>query len=116
MDRIGLLRDSDAHIPQQRRMYAVAWVSYALVLVAAVVLIKPHAVRMNPAGATQVGIAAFYPGAVGTAGTSVPKPAPTQPAKKAASTQVTRATAVSKDQADNSAQGSGAAAGAQGAG
>jgi TonB family protein len=116
MNQIGVLRDSDAHIPQQRRVYAVAWVFYALVLVAAVALIKPHPVRMNSTGAMQVGIAAFNPGPVGTAGTSQPKPAPTQPVKKAAPSQVTRATAVSKDQADDSSQGSGAAAGAQGVG
>ena len=92
MNQIGVLRDSDAHIPQQRRVYAVAWVFYALVLVAAVALIKPHPVRMNPAGATHVGIAAFSPGSVGTAGTSQPKPAPTQPVKKAAPSQVTHPT------------------------
>ena len=116
MNEIGFLRNSDAHIPQQRRVYAVTWVFYALVVVAAVALIKPHPVRMNPAGATHVGIATFSPGPVGTAGTSQPKPAPTQPVKKAAPSQVTRAAAVSKDETDSSSQGSGAAAGAQGVG
>src|ERR1700694_3534937 len=59
MNEIGFLRNSDAHTPRQRRVYAVTWVFYALVVVAAVALIKPHPVRMNPAGATYVGIATF---------------------------------------------------------
>jgi TonB family protein len=116
MNQIALPRDSDAHIPQQRHVYAIAWVIYALVFVAAIALIKPHPVRMNPAGATHIGIGAFNPGPVGAAGTSQPKPAPTQPVKNAAPSQVTRATALSKDQTDNSSQGSGAPAGAQGVG
>jgi TonB family protein len=115
MDEIGFLQASPAHIPHARRMYAAAWVFYAVLLVAVVALIRPRPVRMYPAGTTQVGIAAFNPGPVGAAGTSPPKAAPTQPAKKAP-TQATRATAVSKDQAEQSAEGSGAAAGVQGAG
>jgi TonB family protein len=115
VDQIGLLRTSSTHIPQQRRMYAAAWVCYAFTLVAVVAVVRPGPVRMNPAGATQVGIAAFNPGPVGTSGTSPSKPAPTQPVKKPQPTQTTRATSAATDQADSS-EGSGAAAGAQGAG
>jgi TonB family protein len=115
VDQIGLLRTSSTHIPQQRRMYAAAWVCYAFTLVAVVAVVRPGPVRMNPAGATQVGIAAFNPGPVGTSGTSPSKPAPTQPVKKPQPTQTTRATSAAMDQAESS-EGTGAAAGAQGAG
>src|SRR5262245_21255318 len=80
-----------------------------------VALVRPNPVRMYPAGGTQVGIAAFIPGLVGTGGTSQPKPAATQPAKKAAPSP-TRATPASKDQAENGAQGAGATTGAEGVG
>jgi hypothetical protein len=110
------LRTSTAHIPQQRRMYLVAYVFYTLVLVALGALVRPHQMRVNPAGATQVGIAAFNPGPVGTAGTSQPKPAPSRAVKKAAASEMTRAPAVSNDQAENSDQGSGAVGQAIGSG
>jgi protein TonB len=96
-------------------MYLVASVFYTLVLVALGALVRPHPLRMNPAGATQVGIAAFNPGPVGTAGTSQPKPAPSQAAKKPAASEMTRATAVANDQAESD-QGSGAAGQAIGSG
>jgi len=111
---LGLVRTSTPHIPQRRRMYFATWVVYAALLVAMAVFVRPHPSRMNSSGATtQVGIAAFNPGPVGTTGTSQPKPAPTRPLKKA-SMEATRATAVSKDQSTQAEQGSGAAG--QGAG
>lgn len=112
---MGFLCTSSPHIPQQRRMYAAAWVCYAFALVAVVALVRPGPVRMTPAGATQVGIAAFNPGPVGTSGTVPSKPAPTQPVKKPQPTQTTRANSAAKDHAESS-EGTGAAAGAQGAG
>jgi len=114
---MAFLNESGTHIPQERRMYAVTWAIYALVIAAFVLFFKPHPVRMNPAGSTtQIGIAAFNPGPVGTAGTTQPKPAPAQAPKKTTPSQMTRATAVSRDQAQNTGQGTGAAAGVQGAG
>ena len=116
MNDIGFLWTSPTHMPPQRRMYAVAWVFYALVLVAMVALVRPHPVRLNPAGATHIGIAAFNPGPVGTAGTPQPRPkAPVQAVKKAMPSEVTRTTAVSRDEVASENQGSGAA-GAQGTG
>jgi TonB family protein len=116
MNDIGFLRTSPAHLPPQRQLYAVAWVFYAIVLVAMVALVRPHPVRMNPGGTTQIGIAAFNPGPVGTAGPTQPKPkAPTQAVKKPAPSEITRATAVSRDEMSSANQGSGAA-GAQGIG
>ena len=97
-------------------MYLVASVLYTLVLVALGALVRPHPMRINPAGATQVGIAAFNPGPVGTTGASQPKPAPSPAVKKAAASEMTRATAVSNDQAENSDQGSGATGQAIGSG
>lgn len=97
-------------------MYLVAWVFYPLVLVALGALVGPHQMRMNPAGATQVGIAAFNPGPAGTAGTSQPKPAPSPAVKKAAPSEMTRATAMSNDQAESSDQGSGVVGQAIGSG
>jgi TonB family protein len=97
-------------------MYAAAWLCYGFALVALVALVRPRPVRMNPAGATQVGIAAFNPGPVGTSGTLASKPAPAQPVRKPQPTQTTRANSAAKDRAAESSEGTGAAAGAQGAG
>jgi TonB family protein len=94
-------------------MYLVAWVFYTFLVVMVVAFARPHPVRMTPAGATQVGIAAFNPGPVGTTGRSQPRPVP---AKKAVPTEMTRATAASKDPGDTSDQGSGAAGQAIGSG
>ncbi len=113
---MGLLQTPTVHIPHARRMYAVAWVFYALLLVAMVTMIRPRPFRVHPAGTTQIGIAAYNPEPVGTAGTSPVKAAPSQPLKKAPPSRPTRATAMSKDQAEDSPDGSGAAAGAQGTG
>jgi protein TonB len=115
VDQIGLLHAPSTHIPQQRRMYAAAWMCYAFALVAVMALVHPRPVRMNPAGATQVGIAAFNPGPVGTSGTVASKPAPAQPVKKPQPTQTTRANSAATDRAESSER-AGAAAGAQGAG
>ena len=114
MSEIAFL-PTTVHIQPQRRMYALGWASYALLLAVVVGLVRPHPVRMYPAGGTQVGIAAFIPGLVGAGGTSQPKPAPAQPVKKAAPSP-TRETPASKDQAENSGEGVGAATGAQGVG
>jgi TonB family protein len=111
MRDLSLLRTSSATIPPQRRMYAVAWAFYAIVLLAAVTLVRPHPVGMNPGDAPQTGIAAFNAGAVGTSGTIRPRPkTPTQAVKKAPPTQMTRATEVPRDDASSADQGSGAAA------
>ena len=115
VNQLGLLRTSSTHIPQQRRMYAATWMCYAFALVALVALVRPGPVRMTPAGATQVGIAAFNPGALGTSGTSAAKPAPTLPVKQPQPTRTTRANSAATDRAESS-EGTGAAAGAQGAG
>lgn len=96
-------------------MFLATWLVYAALVVVVAVLVKPRPVRINPAGTTQVGIAAFNPGPVGTAGTSQPKPAPSRPLKKAAS-DTTRATAVTKEQTAQNDQGSGAAGQAGGSG
>jgi TonB family protein len=110
MNDVGLLRTSPAHIPPQRRMYAAGWAFYTILLVAVVALVRPHPVRINPGGTTQTGIAAFNPGPVGTAGTTQPKPkTPTQTVKKPARTEMTRATAVSRDDMSTADQGTGAA-------
>jgi TonB family protein len=107
---------STPHIPQRRGMYLVACVCYTLVLVALGALVRPHQMRMNPAGATRVGIAAFNLGLLGTAGTSQPKRAPSRAVKKPAASEMTRAAAVSNDQAESSEQGSGALGQAIGSG
>jgi protein TonB len=96
-------------------MYAVAWAFYAVLFIATVTLIRPRPFRVQPSGTTQIGIAAFNPGPVGTAGTSPEKAAPTQPPKKAPPNQPTRAKATSRDQAEQVRAGSGAA-GTQGTG
>jgi TonB family protein len=113
------LRTSTPHIPQQRGMYLVAWVFYTLVLVAVGTLVRPHQMRLNPAGAMRVGMPAFNPGPVGAAGTSQPKPAPSRAVKKPAASEAsetTRATAVSSEQPENSDQNSGAVGQASGSG
>jgi TonB family protein len=79
-------------------------------------LVRPHQIRIDPASATQVGIAAFNPGLLGTAGTSRPKRAPRQAVKKPEASETTRAAAVSNDQAERSDQGSGALGQAIGSG
>jgi periplasmic protein TonB len=106
---------STAHIPQRRRMYVATWIVYAALTLVVAVLIRPRPVRVSSAGATQVGIAAFNPGAVGTAGSSAPKAAPVKPAKKLPS-ETTRAAAASADQAATTDPGSGAAGQAAGSG
>lgn len=116
MSEMGFLQTSTPHIPQQRHMYLVAGVLYALALVALSALVRPHPMRINPAGATRVGIAAFNPGLLGTAGTSQPKPAPSRAVKKAAVREMMPSAAVSPDQAESSDQGSGAAGQAIGSG
>ena len=116
MSETEFLRTSTPHIPQQRRMYLVAWVSYTLVLVALGTLVRPHQMRLNPAGAMRVGMPAFNPGPVGTAGTSQPKPAPSRAVKKQAASEMTRATAVANEQPENSDQDSGAVGQASGSG
>jgi TonB family protein len=116
MRDLSLLRTSSAHIAPERRMYAVAWAFYAIVLVAVVTLVRPHPLGMNPGGATQTGIAAFNAGPVGTAGTTRPKPhVPTRTATKPLPTEMTRATQISRDEMSSADQGSGAA-GAQSVG
>src|SRR4029453_7474967 len=113
------LRTSTSHIPQQRRMYLVAWVFYTLVLVALGTLVRPHQMRLNPAGGMGGGMPAFNPGPVGTAGTSQPKPAPSRAVKKPAASEaseMTRATAVSNEQPENSDQDSGAVGQTSGSG
>jgi TonB family protein len=100
-------------------MYLVAWVFYTLVLVALGTFVRPHQMRLNPAGAMRVGMPAFNPGPVGAAGTSQPKPAPSRAVKKPAAneaSEMTRATAVSNEQPENSDQGSGAVGQASGSG
>jgi TonB family protein len=101
-------------------MYLVACVFYTFVLVVLGTL-RPHQVRLNPAGAMRIGMPAFNPGPAGIAGTSQsqPKPAPSRAVKKPAASEAsetTRATAVSNEQADNSDQGSGAVGQASGSG
>lgn len=116
MSDVGLLRTAPAHIPRPRRMYAAAWVFYTIVLVAVVGLVRPHPVRMSSGVTTQTGIAAFNPGPVGTSGTTQPRPkTPTPAVKKPARTEMTRATAVSRQEMSSADQGTGAA-GAQNAG
>jgi TonB family protein len=115
MSHTEFLLVSAPHIPQQRHMYLVAWIFYTLALVALVALVRPHQVRINPAGATRVGIAAFNPGLLGAARASQPKPAPSRAVKKAAAHELTPA-AVSNDQAESSDQGSGAAGQESGSG
>jgi TonB family protein len=107
---------STPHIPQRRGMYLVSCVCYTLVLVALGALVRPHQMRVNPAGATRVGIAAFNPGLLGAAGTSQPKRAPSRAVKKPAASEMTPAAAVSNDQAENSDQDSGAVGQASGSG
>src|SRR5262245_39182179 len=116
MSETAFLRTSTPHIPQQRRMYLVAWVFYTFALLALGTLARPHQMRIDPAGATRVGIAAFNPGLLGTAGTSQPKPAPSRAAKKPAAREITRATAGSNDQAENSGKDSGPVGQASGSG
>jgi TonB family protein len=97
-------------------MYLVACAFYTLALVALGALVRPHQMRVNPAGATRVGIAAFNPGLLGTASTSQPKPAPSRAVKKEAAREIASRAAVSNDQAESSDQGGGAVGQAIGSG
>ena len=114
MDGLGFSLNPVGYIPQRRRIYPVAFGVHAIVVIALIALVKPYPVRMNSGGTIQIGIAAFNPGSVGAAGTAQPQPqATTEPAKKRTPSQITRATAVSRDLASDAGQ-SGGAAGTQG--
>jgi len=65
--------DSIAIVPAHRRMttgFSAALGVHAALLVVALIVFRPHPVRVVSGGSTQVGIAAFNPGAVGTSGTT----------------------------------------------
>jgi TonB family protein len=70
-----LTTESTPTIPTHNRLTIIVTVLLHVVLLAVLIGVKTHPVRVSPAGAMQTGIAAYIPGSVGTAGTSEPKPA-----------------------------------------
>src|SRR5579872_5451981 len=110
-------QEAVAQIPQNRRVKVVAAVVFHVLLVVLIVTVKTRPVRMSSAGITQVGIEAYIPGPVGTAGTSTPKPAaPVQPKKTMAATVAKNVPQEKPDQSDAGAGSPAAAAGAAGSG
>lgn len=91
-----LTTDSAHTMPTRNSWTIVAAVVLHLILLFVLIRVKTQPVRMSPAGAGQMGIAAYVSGSVGTAGTSEPKPAverKTMPARVAK-------TAPQEDQSD----------------
>jgi protein TonB len=96
-------------IPARRRLYTVALLVHVLVFGALVVMQRAHPIRIGAGASSQMGIAAYVPGPVGTAGTSAQRAAQVQPKKKPAP----RAASSSRSSADEPTGGSSEAAAGQ---
>jgi TonB family protein len=111
-------RDSIAHIPAHRQVrvgvYVVTLLLHAVLLVVLFVVGRSGPVRVAPGGSSYIGIAAFNPGPVGTAGTAESPVATPQPAKKVSTSRASRSEPTSKDEPADAGQ-SGGSAGSSGA-
>jgi TonB family protein len=105
-------------LPAHQRMttgFTAALAVHAVLLVIALIVFRPHPVRVASGGTTQVGIAAFDPGAVGTSGTA-PRQTPKVAVARKAPAPRDAKPARSTDPEPTDAGAGGGAAGAQGAG
>lgn len=104
----------DTQTPKRRRLtsgaFVIALLLHVALLAGLIIAARSRLVRVTP-GLSQVGIAAFNPGAIGTAGTSAPAAKPAQPVRRASPTRTIESTPVATD---DSAASSGQAAGAAG--
>ena len=95
-----------AHRPVRVGVYGVALLLHAVLLVVLLLVGRSRPVRMASGGSSYVGIAAFYPGPVGTAAAERPVTAP-EPAKKVSTTRAARSEPSSKDEPDTAGQSGG---------
>jgi TonB family protein len=110
----GAITTISTHRRVTAGVYTVALLFHAVLLVTLFVIGRPHPVRIGPTGSTQIGIAAYNPGPIGTVGaTPTPAPKPAAP-KKTSTTKTAGATSLSGEQSSEPADSGGA--GAQGAG
>jgi len=87
-------------MPRNRRItFGIALVLH-VVLVIGLIRVRAHPVRMSSGNSTQVGIAAYIPGPVGTAGASPSTATPVQP-KKTMTTRVAKPAPQEEDRSDS---------------
>ena len=100
------------HIPPHRRVvsgaFATVLVLHIALFLGLVIAGRSRPVRVTPGASSQVGIAAFNPGAIGTAGTASPNVKPASPAKKTTPTRAIHATPAVADEPAESGQAGGA--------
>jgi TonB family protein len=108
------------HIPPHRRVvsgaFATVLVLHIALFLGVVIAGRSWPVRVTPGALSQVGIAAFNPGALGTAGTSSPNLKPASPATKTTPTRAIHATPAVADEPAESGQAGGAPGTAGGGG
>lgn len=111
MNHITFVEGPVREIPPHRRVvsgaFATVLVLHVALLLGLMIAGRSQPVRVTPGASSQIGMAAFNPGALGTAGTSSPNVKPVSPAKKTTPTRAVRATPAVADEPAESGQAGG---------